>query len=269
MPTLTGIRHAWPEQEGFCLKREYGHPDYSFVHFFTSVEITLNGTAAAPPNHTCLIYRPGTPQYFIARQPLVHDWFHFSNVPDSLFRRLNLPLDTLLYPQQAGFITPLVQEMESEYFARRFESSELISLKMTELFIKLSRSLTDEYTVVIDSPTSECLRRLRSEVLLSLNHPWTVAEMAARIPLSESRFYTVYRSFYGTSPMDDLIRARMDAAKNALLFTEQTISSIADSLGYNNLPHFIRQFRKFTGMSPSVYRRSAVPEVFKNGSHHN
>lgn len=80
--------------------------------------------------------------------------------------------------------------------------------------------------------------------------------MAARIPLSESRFYTVYKSFYGTSPMEDLIRARIDSAKNALLFTDRTISSIAESLGYNNLTHFIRQFRSFTGMSPSGYRRN-------------
>ena len=220
MPLLYGIRHAWPEQAGFCLNRRKGYPGYSFVHFLTSVEIVIGGVRTVTPNHACIIYAPGTPQYFIARQPLVHDWFHFSEMPEGLPECLDLPLD------------------------------------MTELFIKLSRSLSDEYTAVIDTTTSEGLRRLRSEVLLSLNHPWTVAEMAARIPLSESRFYTVYKSFYGTSPMEDLIRARIDSAKNTLLFTDRTISSIAESLGYNNLTHFIRQFRSFTGMSPSGYRRN-------------
>lgn len=256
MPLLYGIRHAWPEQAGFCLNRRNGYPGYSFVHFLTSVEIVIHGVRTVTPNHTCIIYAPGTPQYFIARQPLVHDWFHFSEVPEELPECLNLPLDTLLYPRQPEFITAIVQEMENEYFSRKSGSERLITLKMTELFIKLSRSLSDEYTAVIDTTTSEGLRRLRSEVLLSLNHPWTVAEMAARIPLSESRFYTVYRSFYGTSPMEDLIRARIDSAKNALLFTDRTISSIAESLGYNNLTHFIRQFRSFTGVSPSGYRRN-------------
>ena len=130
-------------------------------------------------------------------------------------------------------------------------------LKMTELFIKLSRSLSDEYTAVIDTTTSEGLRRLRSEVLLSLNHPWTVAEMAARIPLSESRFsYGIQILLMGHLPwrissVQGLIRQKI-----ALLFTDRTISSIAESLGYNNLTHFIRQFRSFTGMSPSGYRRN-------------
>ena len=257
MMNLTGIRHAWPEKAGFCLNREHGHADYSFVHFLTSAEITLNGTVSVASAHTCLIYSPGTPQLFTARQPLLHDWFHFSNIPEAFFSRLNLPLDTLLYPHHSEFITAIVQEMESEYFAGKSGSAELISLKLNELFLKLSRSLSEESPVSVDSLTSESLRRLRSEVLLSLDHPWTAAEMAARIPLSESRFYTVYRSFYGTSPIDDLIHARIDSAKNSLLFTDLPVSSIADSLGSNNLTHFIRQFRHVTGMSPSRFRKAS------------
>lgn len=131
-----------------------------------------------------------------------------------------------------------------------------MSLKTTELFIKLSRGLYDETVVSVDTPTTTRLRKLRSEVLLSLSHPWTVSEMASRIPLSESRFYNVYRSFFGTSPVDDLIHARIYTAKNALLFTDQTVSAIAESLGYNNVTHFIRQFRSFTGTTPAQYRKN-------------
>ena len=149
MPLLYGIRHAWPEQAGFCLNRRKGYPGYSFVHFLTSVEIVIDGVRTVTPNHTCIIYAPGTPQYFIARQPLVHDWFHFSEMPEGLPECLDLPLDTLLYPRQPELITAIVQEMESEYFSRKSGSTRLIMLKMTELFIKLSRSLSDEYTACL------------------------------------------------------------------------------------------------------------------------
>lgn len=266
MITISTIRHAWPEQAGFCLDRKNGHPEYSFVHFISSVEITLNGITVTTPQHTCILYRPGTPQHFISHQPLIHDWFHFSGIPEPLFKRLNIPLDTLFHPQRANFITGIVQEMESEFLAQKAESNELLSMKFKELFIKLSRALSDEPTTVVDLTTSERLRKLRSEVILSLSHPWTVAEMAKRIPLSESRFYSVYRAFYGTSPMDDLIRARIDSAKNALLFTEQPISAIAESLGYSNVTHFIRQFRNTTGNSPARYRKNAQNSVLKKYS---
>jgi len=255
MPTITAIRHAWPEKAGFCLNREKGHPDYSFVHFISSVKIYLHGESIRVPNHTCIIYRPGTPQYFISPTPLLHDWFHFQGIPESVFEAWNLPLDTLLYPKRWDYITDFVQEIESEFYAKRMHYSELLTFKMNELFIRLSRSLYEEPTVVVNSSTSESLRKLRSKILLSLNHPWTVSEMASEISLSESHFYSIYRSFYGTSPMDDLIHARIDAAKNALLFTEQPISGIAEALGYNNVTHFIRQFHSFTGTSPARYRK--------------
>ena len=122
----------------------------------------------------------------------------------------------------------------------------------TELFYTKG---CNELTATVDDSVAERLRRLRSEMLLSLDHPWTVAEMASHIPLSESRFYNVYRAFYGTTPLNDLICARIDAAKNALLFTNQTISTIAESLGYSNVPHFIRQFHHLTGTSPARYRK--------------
>lgn len=133
MPLLYGIRHAWPEQAGFCLNRRKGYPGYSFVHFLTSVEIVIGGVRTVAPNHACIIYAPGTPQYFIARQPLVHDWFHFSEMPEGLPECLDLPLDTLLYPRQPELITAIVQEMESEFFSRKSGSTRLIMLKMTEL----------------------------------------------------------------------------------------------------------------------------------------
>ena len=75
------------------------------------------------------------------------------------------------------------------------------------------------------------------------------------VGLSESRFAGLYKNFYGISPINDLIRARVNAAVNALENTGKSISEIAESLGYNNLPHFIRQFHSIVGMSPASYRK--------------
>ena len=256
MFTLTGIRHAWPEHAGFRLNRQNGHSDYTFVHFSNKVELQLHGETIITSDHACIIYRPGTPQHIVSHRPLVHDWFHFCGIPEPLLEQLKLPLDTLFYPQNYQFITTLVQEMEREFFAHYIGGQELISARIVELFVLLSRASRNDASPTTDDSTLERLRSLRSKVFASLDYPWTVAEMASHIPLSESRFYNVYRSFYGTSPLDDLIRARIDSAKNALAFTSQSISSIAASLGYSNATHFSRQFHQFTGMSPRQYRQN-------------
>ena len=255
MLTVTAIRHAWPESAGFTIDRKNGHPDYTFLHFFGGIEIDVGGERITAPHHTCILYRPGTPQNFHSRQDLIHDWIHLSGDVEPLLARLNLPTDTLLHPQLTDFITDLIREMESEFFSQKSGKTELLCLKTEELLIKLSRACHGEYGAPVDTTTEERLRKLRGEVFLSLRHPWTVAEMAARMNLSQSRFFSVYRSFYGNSPTDDLIRARIDAAKNALAFTDQPVARIAENLGYNNLTHFIRQFKALTGVSPSVYRK--------------
>ena len=259
MLTVSGIRHAWPVKAGFCLSRPAGYYNYSFVHFFNGVEITLNGETSAIPEHTCIISRPGTPQHFCCRTPMTHDWFHFSadSELDSMLNRLNLQTDTLLYPRRSDFLTGIVQEMEIEFFGSKPGREDLLDAKIRELFCRLSRTVSGENEMYVDPAIAERLRTLRSDMFLNLSHPWTVAEMASKVGFSESRFYTVYRTVYENSPIDDLIRARIDAAKNALLFTSDPISVISESLGYNNLTHFIRQFKGFTGTSPAKYRRSS------------
>ena len=262
MLNITAVRHAWPEPAGFYINRRNGHPEYTFLHFINGTEIRIDGKQVSVPHHTCIIYRPGTPQYFYNQKPLIHDWMHLTGDLSDLLENLKIPMDTLLYPQRFDFITDIMRELESEFYSQKSGRERILTLKTEELFIKLARSCSGEYEAAVDTSTEERLRKLRDEIFLSLGHHWTVSEMAERVSLSESRFYGVYRSVYGTSPIDDLIRARIDAAKKALTFTSQSVSQIAEGLGYNNLTHFTRQFKAFAGISPAAYRKSGNAAFF-------
>ena len=79
--------------------------------------------------------------------------------------------------------------------------------------------------------------------------------MAKKVNLSESHFFVLYKKFYGITPVADLINARINNAKNMLLFKNMLIDDIASELGYNNTTHFIRQFKSFVGITPSQYRK--------------
>ena len=39
MPYISSLRHAWPEKAGFTIVRKNGHPLYTFLHFYGSVEL--------------------------------------------------------------------------------------------------------------------------------------------------------------------------------------------------------------------------------------
>ena len=256
MINITSVRHNWPNPPGFCLNRPNGHKDYTFVHFTKSVDLRLNGITVTVPEHACIIYCPSTPQHFSCPRGMIHDWFHFIGVSKALFDGLNIPTDILIFPKQWSFITETVEEIENEFYAKRDYGGRLIDLKVNELFIRLSRSLEGTYSEITDKKFTSELRKLRTEIAQNLSHAWTVAEMANKLMLSQSRFSHLYHSFYGTTPVDDLIRMRIGAAQTALAFTTSSIAEIAYSLGYRNTTHFCRQFHKFTGISPSEYRKN-------------
>ena len=195
-------------------------------------------------------------QHYYCEEPLLHDWFHFTGDLIPLFEKLGIPFNGPFRPAAWQFITETVREMEIEHFAGMPEHEHLLHLKTEELFIRLSRALQDKFFLEINGTDSEKLRRLRSKIVIQLGRRWTVREMADEVSLSESRFFSLYKAVYGTSPMDDLILARIDAAKNSLLFTDLSIGDIAETLGYSNASHFSRQFRSQTGISPLQYRKN-------------
>ncbi len=255
---IVDIRHAWIEVAGFELERKQGYPSYTFLHFFHPVDILVKGKMVHTRPHACIMYNIDTPQKFYSRPQLFHDWIHFEGDLDSHFTRYGLEYDTLYYPSNAEFITQITMEMERDFFSQKANRAEFINAKTDELFIKLHRACFTEESFVVESTTQALFRDLRATVFSTLKEEWTVERMAKRVNLSPSRFHALYKNIFGRSPVDDLIQARIQNAQNALLFSKQSVSEIAKSLGYSNLPHFIRQFKSITGVTPTYYRENST-----------
>lgn len=58
----------------------------------------------------------------------------------------------------------------------------------------------------------------------------------------------------GTSPIDFLIKIRIEQAQQLLMHTDATVQEVAESVGYSDLFYFIRIFKKHTGMVPGKFR---------------
>lgn len=254
---IHSIRHDWPEKDGFTMRRPKGHPHYTFLHFLTPVEIILNGTCTTARPGACIIYEPGVPQFFTAQEPLVHNWFHAYAPFGGLLEQRGIPVNCILYPKDTSYISGIFRAMELEYFSDNSGREELMHCCLTEFLIRFSRAVHNRSTsAVLNRNDKTKLRRLRQRVLSQPEDKWTVAKMAALVSLSPSRFHAEYKSMFGTSPMHDVIDAKVDYAKSLLLTSDDlTLPEISEILGYNDQYHFIRQFKSVTGMSPGVYRK--------------
>lgn len=256
MINITQIRHTYPEVAGFTIDRKTGYPEYTFLHFYNSVKIRQNDEIITTEPHAIILYDIDAPQYFESPNSFLNDWIHFKGDIGKILKDSHLELNKVYYPSRYNFITELIQEIESEYYANRTNSEQLIQLKSQEFFLKLDRAIFDKPESDINAETRERFRHLRGKVFSSLEKQWTVAMMANEVSLSESWFYTVYKAIYGISPTADLINARINAAKNILIHRNEKVDEIALLLGYQNTTHFIRQFKKIMGMSPTNYRKN-------------
>ena len=136
-----------------------------------------------------------------------------------------------------------------------------VQLKYQELLIKLARAVNREIPDSEIKPTVKAqMRQVRSHIFARLDHNWTVQEMAALAYISASRFHTVYRTVFGISPMDDLIHARIDTARNRLADTDEPVQNLSEQLGYRNVTHFCRQFKRITGSTPLEFRKNQAAQ---------
>ncbi len=83
-----------------------------------------------------------------------------------------------------------------------------------------------------------------------------IEEIAARLKISPGYALEVFRQVYGISPRGYLSELKLHEAKQLIHQPELALTEIASKLGYSSLAHFSRQFKRWTGVSPSAYRQT-------------
>ena len=254
MMELAAARHSWPEKSEFSMFRKNGTSNYTFLHFYNSVYLHLQGETILTKPHACLIYNIDTPQIWFSKSELIHDWMHITGDVIQSLDQFGLATDTLYYPRNSFFITDIVSEIEIEYLGRKENYESLCNLKLTELFLKLSRECKpDKSALVINKKNEESFQLLRLEIFTHLDQAWNVPDMAAKMNFSQARFFVIYKNLFGISPVKDIILARIEMAKRLLSQNKYTVMEISQLTGYTNEYHFIRQFKSITGTTPKKY----------------
>lgn len=82
----------------------------------------------------------------------------------------------------------------------------------------------------------------------------TSGDLAAMAGLSVSQFERRFRTAFGVSPRQYLIRIRVEAAARLLSGTDRTVSEIALECGFHDHAHLSRSFRRLMQDTPTRYR---------------
>jgi AraC family L-rhamnose operon regulatory protein RhaS len=111
----------------------------------------------------------------------------------------------------------------------------------------------------IDRTISRFLRQLANDAEL-LSHGMTVRDMARQCQVGVTTFTECCRRITNTTPIDYLVRCRLELAARLLREQPQRrIVDIALRCGFSSSQHFATRFHERFGVSPSEYRGPHSP----------
>jgi AraC family transcriptional regulator of adaptative response / DNA-3-methyladenine glycosylase II len=89
-----------------------------------------------------------------------------------------------------------------------------------------------------------------------------VSTLAAAIGVGGTKLHELFRTHYHATPADLLTRARIAAARRALLNGSRSVAEIAFEVGFDSLSAFNENFVHYAAMRPLEYRRLGESSTF-------
>lgn len=109
---------------------------------------------------------------------------------------------------------------------------------------------------VAPAATGTSLAPTREWALSRLDHPLTVARLAAHARVSERTFARRFLAETGTTPLRWLLTARVDRARELLESGDLSVEQVAERCGLGSGANLRLHFRRFVGTTPTAYRRT-------------
>lgn len=152
-----------------------------------------------------------------------------------------------------------IQEMMQRFYRENQEKQTGYKLACKGIVLEVLTYLMRRYAV---EKLNESEYSRRNKNLIRLNtvieyvekhytEPVTNGELAELIHVSEDRFNHLFRDSMGISPLNYINEIRLKKAKNLLETGEYSVLEAATEVGFSDLNHFGRLFRKKYGCTPS------------------
>ncbi|MBN1674951.1 MAG: helix-turn-helix domain-containing protein [Kiritimatiellae bacterium] len=160
--------------------------------------------------------------------------------------KLHLAVEELA--QLSTYTTDLETELSRTRPGYRFIARTLLM----QILGFLSRCYSQ--THVSEARTMVCLGEVLSYLERNYAEAISLARLAREARMSQSTLVRTFRQAVGTSPIDYLIRLRIEKASALLRRGDVRVGEAALGAGFSDSNYFSRLFRKATGMSPRQYR---------------
>lgn len=107
---------------------------------------------------------------------------------------------------------------------------------------------------------AERVKRVIERMQGDPSRTFSLGEMAESVNLSPPYFCSLFKTITGVPPAKYLKSLRMQQAAVLLRTTFLSVKEIVSRVGFTDESHFVRDFKRMFGVTPSEYRNGVLPE---------
>lgn len=142
------------------------------------------------------------------------------------------------------------------------ESGMECEIKTVELLLKLWYMLYRQMQPAEEASAPRSSVRIRAQLQIMMQYihknfrgAISLDDIAGTVMLSKSSVLNLFRENIHTSPIEYLINYRLKYAARLLAATENSVSTVAQDAGFENIGYFCRKFKEVFGVTPGEYRK--------------
>lgn len=229
-------------------------PNYDLFYVWNGEgELILNGKYYQIEKGHCFLFKPGdeTTATHNPQNPLVLTYIHF----DVMDTPQLIPSSHRIVDKRINFESLLTQYVRLSLI-QPYGAQIEAKLILKQLVIHLLREETEKQAELEDASHNlvETIREIANYIQQHPAASHTVGSLAARANLSERYFSQKFKQVIGHPVKSYIVYSRIKRAEHLLHYTGMTVTETASALNYSDLHFFSRQFKKYTGKSPSQVR---------------
>ena len=260
MITILHCGHDSHHSRPVEMEHRHGLDHYLLLLIKTEGYVEQKGQVLTAFPESAVLFQKNTPiRYGCRLDHYNDDWIHFSlSADEKILIETCIPFGAPFLPRDFQSLVQCVRLLVKETRRTSPASLTVQDALMRAILWKLSEGPRAEPET--KHSLYPAFFRLRQEILNAPARDWDMDPMARSLNLSTSRFQHLYKEFFGLPPRRDLIRARLENSCFYLMETDMDIASVAAFCGYENTLHYMRQFKKYMGLTPSQYRAQTAEE---------
>ena len=240
--------------------RPNGRKDYQLLYIAEGkAKFRFRGAVRIVKRGEMVLFRPYEPQlytYFPEDKCRVY-WVHFTGGEvENVLERYGLPkCGNVFFSGTSPDYQWLFEQMIRELQLCRENYSELLTILLRHNFL-----LIDRYLKEGNRAGANALNEIeRATHYFNENYAENIRieEYAKSLHISPCWFIRRFKEIVKVTAMQYILSLRMGNAKTLLETKNYNVAETANAVGYDDPLYFSRLFKKYVGVSPSEYKRSA------------